>query len=85
MSREITVMEKYSANFLNVLEETTINTVYQAKYPFQGLVRDAGLMKAVGLEDDEAFRLIGLLYRHNVLTARQTILDPRAVAQSRPL
>lgn len=71
LTGDIAVMKKHSANVLNVLEDTAITTLYKAQYTFTGLIKDSEQMKACALTDDEAFKQIGLLFGHEVLSPRQ--------------
>lgn len=67
----IVVMKKHSRNLLEVLEATTLSTLYKAKLTFAQLVQDSALMKSKHIYSDEAFRLMGWLYGHGLLAPRQ--------------
>ena len=67
----ITVLKKHSKNLLQGLEETTITTLYKAKFTFQQLIQDADLMRAITMTDDQAFQQLGRLYGHGILSPRQ--------------
>lgn len=71
MTGEITVMKKHSVNVLASLEEATINTLYKAQFTFSKLVRDSQTLKGIGLSDEDAFKTLGLLFGHGVLSPRQ--------------
>jgi hypothetical protein len=67
----IVVMRKHSKNLLVGLEDLTISTLFKAQYTFNQLIKDASLMKAITLTDDQAFQHLGRLYGHGVLSPRQ--------------
>jgi hypothetical protein len=67
----IVVMRKHSKNILTSLEDLTITTLYKAQYTFASLIRDAEKMSTKRIGTDEAFRLMGYLYGHGLLTPRQ--------------
>jgi hypothetical protein len=71
MTGDITVMKKHSANVLDTLEDVTINTLYRAQYTFRQLVKDSESLKAQGMNDEQAFKMIGLLFDHGILTPNQ--------------
>lgn len=71
MTGDITVMKKHTANVLETLEDVTINTLYRAQYTFGQLVKDSEVLKAQGMNDEDAFKMIGLLFGHGVLTPNQ--------------
>jgi hypothetical protein len=68
---DIAVMRKHSKNVLIGLEDLAITTLYKAQYTFGKLVKDAEVMKGREITDNDAFRLMGLLFGHGVLSPRQ--------------
>ena len=67
---EITVLRKHTTNVWSSLEDVAISTLYRSQKNFHRIVEDAETLKAIALNDQEAFKMIGLLYGHNVLTPR---------------
>jgi hypothetical protein len=68
---EIVVMKKHTKNVWQALESTCIQALYKSQECFQKIVADSVAMKGRGLEDTEAFRIMGLLYGRDVLSPRQ--------------
>jgi len=68
---EITVLRKHTANVWFSLEDIAISTLYRSQKNFNKIIEDAEMLKAREINDQEAFKMIGLLYGHNVLSPRQ--------------
>ena len=64
-------MRKHTANVWNDLEELTITTIYRSQHNFTKIVEDAEIMRGRDLSNDNAFRLLGLLYGNDVISPRQ--------------
>lgn len=71
LTGEIAVMRRHTPNVLTELEDLAITTLYKAQYTFQKLIKDAGLMKGREMNDDQAFKMLGLLYGRDILSPRQ--------------
>ncbi len=68
---EIAVMKKHTKNIWNDLEDLAISSLYKAQKNFERVVVDAERMKAIPMKNDEAFRLMGFLYGHDLVSPRQ--------------
>ncbi|MBT4361582.1 MAG: hypothetical protein HOD11_11500, partial [Candidatus Marinimicrobia bacterium] len=62
---------KHTANVWQDLEELAITTIYRSKSNFHRILEDAEEMKYEPVDDDEAYRQLGLLYGRGVITPRQ--------------
>lgn len=71
LTGDITVLKKHTTNVWASLEDTAISTLYRSQKNFESIVTDAAALKAREIGDDEAFRLIGLLFGRGVLSPRQ--------------
>ena len=71
LTGEIAIMRKHTQNVWNDLEELTITTIYRSQHNFTRIVEDAEEMRGRYLGNDDAFRLLGLLYGNDVITPRQ--------------
>jgi len=49
----------------------TITTIYRSQHNFTRIVEDAQVMQGQHLTDNDAYRLLGLLYGQGVITPRQ--------------
>ena len=71
LTGEIAIMRKHTANVWSDLEELTITTIYRSQHNFSKIVEDAETMAERYLSNDNAFRLLGLLYGNDVISPRQ--------------
>lgn len=71
LTGQIAIMRKHTSNVWNDLEELTITTIYRSQHNFHRIVEDAQEMKAWHLGDDDAYKLLGLLYGKGVISPRQ--------------
>jgi len=77
LTGDIAIMRKHTTNVWTDLEELTITTIYRSQNNFHQIEKDSELMRSRILNDNSAFRLIGLLYGKDVLTPRQIPLVKR--------
>lgn len=68
---DIAVMKKHTKGVWDALEDLAISSLYKAQKNFDKVVIDSRRMKEIPLNDDEAFRLMGYLYGHNLVSPRQ--------------
>lgn len=71
LTGDIAIMRKHTQNVWNDLEELTITTIFRSQHNFHRIVEDAEEMKSHYLSNDNAYRLLGLLYGNGVVTPRQ--------------
>jgi hypothetical protein len=68
---QIVIMRKHTKNVWNELEDLAIAHLYRSQKSFDRVVADAELFKKKPLANDEAFRLMGSLFGHNIVSPRQ--------------
>jgi hypothetical protein len=71
LTGEIAIARKHTSNVWQDLEELTITTIYRSQHNFTRIVEDAQMMQGQHLSDNDAYRLLGLLYGQGVITPRQ--------------
>lgn len=71
LTGEIAIARKHTSNVWQDLEELTITTIYRSQHNFKRIVEDSEIMQRQDLSDNDAYRLIGLLYGNGVITPRQ--------------
>lgn len=71
LTGEITMARKHTSNVWQDLEELAITTIYRSQNNFNRIVEDAQLMQGQYLSDNDAYRMIGLLYGNAIITPRQ--------------
>ncbi len=71
LTGEIAVMRKHTTNVWQDLEEMAITTIYRSKSNFHKIIEDAEDLQYQPIDDDRAYRQLGLLYGRGVITPRQ--------------
>ena len=68
---EISIMRKHTQFVHRDLEELAITTLYRSQHNFTRIVEDSEEMQGQYLSDNDAYRLLGLLYGNGIITPRQ--------------
>jgi len=68
---EVVRMRKHTTNVISDLEEMILTGVYRARTSFISAVDDARLMQQIEISTDGAYRALGHLFGHKVLSPRQ--------------
>jgi len=68
---DITIMRKHTINVWNDLEELMITTIYRSRANFTRIREDAEEMKRLNVDNDSAYKVMGLLFGKGMLTPRQ--------------
>ncbi|MHB8089962.1 MAG: DUF932 domain-containing protein, partial [Anaerolineaceae bacterium] len=85
LSGEIVVMKKHTKNVWAELEETAISTIYKSQKNYEQIVCDAEAFKALPMQDNDAFQLMGILFGNNIVGPRQlTVLKDEWLKPSYP-
>ena len=71
LTGDITIMRKHTANVWSSLEDIAISTLYRSRQNFRKIVEDSEALKGRMIDNSEAFKMIGLLFGHGILTPRQ--------------
>jgi hypothetical protein len=68
---DIVVMRKHTKNVWNELENNAIAALYKSQRTYEEVVADSGIMKQQALGNEEAFRLMGILFGYGIVSPRQ--------------
>jgi hypothetical protein len=68
---EVVIMRKHTKNVWNELENLAIAYLYKSQKNFDQIVADSMLFKGKPLVNDEAFRLMGILFGRSIVSPRQ--------------
>lgn len=71
LTGDITIMKKHTLNVWKVLEDAAISTLYRSLKNFEQIIADSETLKGRMLDDTEAFKMIGLMFGHGILSPRQ--------------
>jgi hypothetical protein len=64
-------MKKHTKNVWNGLEDLAISTLYRAGKNFQKVIADADRLKAIPMDNRNAFELMGYLFGQDIISPRQ--------------
>ncbi len=68
---EIAVMKKHTKNVWIEFEDIAIASLYKSQRNYEKAVEDSARLKGIPLKNDDAYRLMGMLYGHGVVSPRQ--------------
>ena len=68
---DVTVLKKHTLNVVASLESLALSAIYKSRSAFNQIQEDAEVMKGIPLSDEDAYRTIGLIYGHGIITPRQ--------------
>ena len=71
LTGDITVMRKHTRFVKDDIHQLAVTAILKARSAYYAIRSEADLMQRIALENDNAFRLIGLLYGKGVITPRQ--------------
>lgn len=71
LNGDIAVMKKHTKNVWNALEDLAISTLYRAGKNFQKVIADADRLKAIPMDNRNAFELMGYLFGQDIISPRQ--------------
>jgi hypothetical protein len=82
---DIVIMRKHTKNVWNELEDMAIATLYKSQKSFEQIVADTTVLKEQRLQNDEAFRLMGVLFGRGIVSPRQiTVLKEEWLHPNHP-
>jgi hypothetical protein len=73
LSGEITILRKHTKGVWEALQEMAITSIYRAGTRFRQVQADAQALKALPLERQQGYRLLGGLFGEDVLSVRQLV------------
>jgi len=82
LTGDISLMRKHTLNVWDDLETMVVTTVYKSQHNFKYIVEDAEFLSDIEVSDDEAYKMLGLLYGRGVLSPRQIPLVKKEWHQS---
>ena len=68
LTGDITIMKKHTLNVWKGLEDAAISTLYRSLKNFEKIIADSETLKGRLLDNTEAFKMIGLMFGHGILT-----------------
>ena len=71
LTGEVTVLKKHTLNVVASIESLALSAIYKSRSAFNQIQEDAEVMKGIPMSDNEAYRMLGLIYGKGIITPRQ--------------
>lgn len=68
---ELKILRKHTSNVHADIDGLALSAIYRSRSAFNQIKEDAELMKQIPMSDDEAYRMLGLVYGRGIITPRQ--------------
>lgn len=68
---DITVLRKHTSNVIRDMESMALSAIYRSQSTYAEILDDAGAMQDMPVSDDQAYRMLGLVYGRGIMTPRQ--------------
>ena len=71
LTGDLTVLRKHTANVHADIDSLALSAIYKSRSAFNQIKADAEAMKQIPMSDDEAYRVLGLIYGRGIINPRQ--------------
>ena len=68
---ELKILRKHTSNVHADIDSLALSAIYRSRSAFNQIKQDAEVMKQIPMSDDEAYRMLGLVYGRGIITPRQ--------------
>ena len=68
---DITVLRKHTLNVIRDMESMALSAIYKSQKVYHQILKDAEAMQLQEMSDDNAYRMLGLVYGRGIMTPRQ--------------
>ena len=70
LTGDLTVLRKHTSNVLTDIDGLALSAIYRSRSAFNQIKQDAEVMKQIPMSDDEAYRMLGLVYGKGIINPR---------------
>ena len=71
LSGDITILRKHTLNVIRDMESMALGAIYKSQKVYNQVLQDAEAMRLQEISDDNAHRMLGLVYGRGIMTPRQ--------------
>jgi len=71
LTGDLTVLRKHTSNVHADIDGLALSAIYKSRRAFSQIKTDAENMKQIPMSDDEAYRMLGLIYGRGIINPRQ--------------
>ena len=68
---DITILRKHTLNVIRDMESMALSAIYKSQKVYNQVLKDAEAMQVQEISDDNAHRMLGLVYGRGIMTPRQ--------------
>ncbi len=70
LTGDLTVLRKHTSNVHADIDSLALSAIYRSRSAFNQIKADAEAMKQIPMSDDEAYRMLGLIYGRGIINPR---------------
>ena len=70
LTGDLTVLRKHTSNVHADIDGLALSAIYRSRSAFNQIKADAEVMKQIPMSDDEAYRMLGLIYGRGIINPR---------------
>jgi len=71
LSGDITILRKHTLHVQKDMQSMALSAIYKSRQIYNEILKDAEAMRLLELNDDNAHRMLGLVYGRGIITPRQ--------------
>ena len=71
LTGDLTVLRKHTSNVHADIDGLALSAIYKSRRAFEQIKADAEVMKQIPMSNDEAYRMLGLIYGRGIINPRQ--------------
>ena len=68
---DITILRKHTLNVIRDMQTMALAGIYRSQQTYSQILEDAEAMRLQEIDDDQAYRMLGLVYGRGIITPRQ--------------
>ena len=71
LSGDLTILRKHTSKVVSDIETLALSAIFKSRANFNQIKQHVSIMQQIPMSDDEAYRMLGLIYGRGIITPRQ--------------
>jgi hypothetical protein len=71
LSGDLKILRKHTSKVVSDIETLALSAIFKSRAIFNQIKQDVSIMQQIPMSDDEAYRMLGLVYGRGIITPRQ--------------
>ncbi|NQT63615.1 MAG: DUF932 domain-containing protein [Candidatus Marinimicrobia bacterium] len=71
LSGDLKILRKHTSKVVSDIETLALSAIFKSRANFNQIKQDVSIMQQIPMSDDEAYRMLGLIYGRGIITPRQ--------------